>query len=163
MRACRELLAVLMGAALVGSGCLGAVPFQPRAYDDAVRVESLNVDFHADGSGVLDVGLQVKNPSSSDTATLTSVDFELWVDGRRVATGQQHVDAALPPEGQAPLRVLFPLAAERVIAVTGEAAVPVRVRGGVVLRFGRTERRAAFRVQGSQKLTHVPPLEGAVD
>ncbi|MCP3162928.1 LEA type 2 family protein [Myxococcus qinghaiensis] len=162
MRARRELLAVLMGAALVGSGCLGAVPFQPRAYDDAVRVESLSVDFHADGSGVLDVGLEIRNPSS-DAATLTSVDFELWVEGRRVAAGQQHVDAALPPDGSAPLRVLFPLAAERVTAVTGEAAVPVRVRGGVVLRFGRTERRAPFRVQGSQKLTHVPPLDGPVD
>ncbi|MFY1824804.1 LEA type 2 family protein [Myxococcus fulvus] len=147
-------------AALVGPGCLGAVPLKPRAYDEAVRVESLDVDFQADGSGLLDVGLQVKNPAS-DPATLTSVDFELWVDGRRVATGQQHVDAALAPQGEVSVRVLFPLSAERVVPVTG--AVPVRLRGGVVLRFGGTERRASFRAQGSRKLTHVPPLEGMAE
>ncbi|MCP3058317.1 LEA type 2 family protein [Myxococcus sp. K38C18041901] len=147
-------------AALGGPGCLGAVPLKPRAYDEAVRVESLDVDFQADGSGLLDVGLQVKNPAS-DAATLTSVDFELWVDGRRVATGQQHVDAALPPQAEVPLRVLFPLSAERVVPVT--APLPVRLRGGVVLRFGGTERRASFRVQGSRKLTHVPPLEGMAE
>ncbi|WP_141324238.1 LEA type 2 family protein [Myxococcus sp. AB025B] len=155
-----RLLVLGAWAALVGPGCLGAVPLKPRAYDEAVRVESLDVDFQADGSGLLDVGLQVRNPAS-DPATLTAVDFELWVDGRRVATGQQQVDAALPPQGEVPLRVLFPLAAERVAPVTG--AVPVRLRGGVVLRFGGTERRASFRAQGSRKLTHVPPLEGMAE
>jgi len=155
MGAARRALLALLAWALV-SGCLGAVPLKPRAYDEAVRVEALAVDFRPDGSGVLDLDLEVTNPSS-DAASLTSVDFELWVEGRRVATGAQLVDAALPPSGRAPLRVLFPLAAGRGVAVTEERPLEVRVRGGVVLRFGGTERRAPFRVQGSRKLSFVPP------
>ncbi|MCP3103606.1 LEA type 2 family protein [Myxococcus sp. K15C18031901] len=154
MRTRRALLALLASVAL--PGCLGAVPLTPRAYDEAVRVEALAVDFRQDTSGVLDLDLSVTNPSS-DAASLTSVDFELWVEGRRVATGAQLVDAALPPRGHVPLRVLFPLAAERVVPVTASHPLEVRVRGGVVLRFGGTERRAPFRVQGSRKLTFVPP------
>ncbi|WP_342379100.1 LEA type 2 family protein [Myxococcus stipitatus] len=161
MRTRRELLG-LLGGGVLASGCLGSAPFHPRAYEDAVRVESLAVDFAEDKSGLLDVGLQVKNPSS-DAASVSFVDFELWVDGRRVASGQQQVDAALPPHAEIPLRVLFPLAAERVVAVPGTQALPVRVRGGVLLRFGTTERRAPFRVQGSLRLTHVPPLDAGGD
>lgn len=160
MRTRRALLVLLCGAA--ASGCLGSAPFRPRAYEDAVRVESLAVDFAEDKSGLLDLGLQVKNPSS-DAASVSFVDFELWVDGRRVASGQQQVDAALPPNAEIPLRVLFPLAAERVVAVAGTQALAVRVRGGVLLRFGGTERRAPFRVQGSRRMTHVPPLDAGGD
>ncbi|MFP2929737.1 hypothetical protein ACLESO_31995, partial [Pyxidicoccus sp. 3LG] len=108
MRSRRAVVALLCGGVL--SGCLGSVPFRPRAYDEAVRVEAVAVDFRPDGSGVLDLDLEVSNPSS-DAATLSAVDFELWVDGRRVASGAQQV-AAGAGGGRTHGRcgVLFPLA-----------------------------------------------------
>ncbi|MCP3139029.1 DUF4424 domain-containing protein [Pyxidicoccus xibeiensis] len=157
MRSRRAVLALLAGGVL--SGCLGAVPFRPRAYDAAVRVEAVAVDFRPDGSGVLDLALEVGNPAS-DAASVSSVDFELWVDGRRVASGAQQVAVALAEEGRIPLRVLFPLASEPITAGTEPVARAVRVRGGVVLRFGGTERRAPFQDERVLRLAYVPPLSG---
>jgi hypothetical protein len=158
MRAGRAVLALLLGGGVL-SGCLGTTPLRPRAYAEAVRVESVAVDFRSDGSGVLDLALDVGNPSS-DAATVSSVDFELRVDGRRVAVGAQQVAAALAPDARLPLRVLFPLASER--ATGGPEPLPrdVRVRGGVVLRFGGTERRAPFEDARVLPLAWVPPLTG---
>ncbi|WP_164007677.1 hypothetical protein [Pyxidicoccus trucidator] len=158
MRAGRPVLALLVGGGVL-SGCLGAVPLKPRAYDEAVRVESVAVDFRPDGSGVLDLGLSVGNPSS-DAASVSSVDFELRVDGRRVAVGAQQVSVALAPEVRLPLRVFFPLASERATGGPEPVRREVRVRGGVVLRFGGTERRAPFADARVLPLAFVPPLEG---
>ncbi|MBZ4415012.1 hypothetical protein [Myxococcus sp. RHSTA-1-4] len=161
MRARRAVLALLCGGVL--SGCLGSVPFRPRAYDEAVRVESVAVDFRPEGSGVLDLALEVSNPSS-DAATLASVDFELRVDGRRVAVGSQQVASALGPDARLPLRVLFPLATDPVTGAGADAGAPalrnVTVRGGVVLRFGGTERRAPFQDERRLRLDWVPPPQG---
>ncbi|QSQ19941.1 hypothetical protein JY651_32285 [Pyxidicoccus parkwayensis] len=151
------MLALLCGGLL--SGCLGSVPLRPRAYDEAVRVDAVAVDFKPDGSGVLDLSLRVTNPSS-DAASVSSVDFELRVDGRRVASGTQQVAVALSPEGAVPLRVFFPLASEPSPGGAEPEARKVRVTGGVVLRFGGTERRAPFDVTRSLSLSHVPPLNG---
>ncbi len=157
MRARHGVLALLVGGAL--SGCLGAVPLQPRAYERAVRVESVALDFRPDGTGVLDLGLDVGNPSS-DAATVASVDFELRVDGRRVAVGAQQVATALGPDARLPVRVFFPLASERATGNGKPVPRQVRVRGGVVLRFGGTERRAPFEDARVLPLAWVPPLEG---
>ncbi|NMO14810.1 hypothetical protein HPC49_00840 [Pyxidicoccus fallax] len=159
MRARRAVLALLCGGAL--SGCLGSVPLRPRAYDEAVRVESVAVDFRPDGSGVLDVALEVTNPAS-EAATVAAVDFELRVDGRKVATGAQQVATALGPDAKLPLRVLFPLASEPATGAGVAEAAPrtVLVRGGVVLRFGGTERRAPFQDARRLTLAFVPPPRG---
>lgn len=158
MRARGALFALVCG---VLAGCLGAAPLRPRAYDTAVRVESVAVDFRPDGSGVLDLALEVANPSS-DAATLASVDFELRVDGRRVAVGAQQVAEALAPDARVPLRVLFPLASERPTGAGAGEPAPrsVVVRGGVVLRFGGTERRAPFQDARALRLAWVPPPRG---
>jgi hypothetical protein len=153
----RAVVALLCGGVL--SGCLGSVPFRPRAYDEAVRVDSVAVDFRPDGSGVLDLGLEVANPSS-DAASVSSVDFELRVDGRRVAAGVQQVAVALPSDERLPLRVFFPLASEGATGGVEPVARRVRVSGGVVLRFGGTERRAPFDDARVLPLAYVPPLNG---
>ncbi|MCY1016548.1 hypothetical protein [Pyxidicoccus sp. MSG2] len=153
----RAVVALLCGGVL--SGCLGSVPFRPRAYDEAVRVDSVAVDFRPDGSGVLDLGLEVANPSS-DAASVSSVDFELRVDGRRMAAGVQQVAVALPSDGRLPLRVFFPLASESATGGAEPVARRVRVSGGVVLRFGGTERRAPFDDTRVLPLAYVPPLNG---
>lgn len=150
-------LAALLGAVL--AGCLGSVPFRPRAYDEAVRVKEVAVDFKPDGSGLLDLALDVANPSS-DAASVSSVDFELRVDGRRVASGAQQVATALAADARVPLRVLFPLAGEPTPGAAEPEAHTVRVTGGVVLRFGGTERRAPFDDTRVLRLAHVPPLNG---
>jgi hypothetical protein len=108
---------------------------------------------------VLDLALQVTNPSS-DAASVSSVDFELRVDGRRVASGTQQVAVALTQDGPMPLRVFFPLASEPTPGSAEPEAHQVRVTGGVVLRFGGTERRAPFDDTRVLQLAHVPPLNG---
>ncbi|HZI11175.1 MAG TPA: hypothetical protein VE153_12365 [Myxococcus sp.] len=157
MRVRRALVALLCAGAL--PGCLGAVPLRPRAYDEAVRVKAVAVDFKPDGTGLVDLELEVHNPSS-DAAILTGVDFELRVDGRRVAVGAQQVAAPLAPETTAPLRVLFPLAGEKSTGGTEAVARRVLVTGGVVLRFGGTERRAPFEAKRVLPLAWVPPPSG---
>ncbi len=158
MRSRRAVIWGLLASGLV-SGCLGSVPFRPRAYDEAVRVLGFQVDFQQDGTGVLDLDLEVRNPAS-DAATLAAVDFTLWVDGRRVAVGTQQVAEPLAADGSAPLRVLFPLASARATGGPEPVHRRVQVQGGVVLRFGGTERRAPFQAERVLPLAWVPPLEG---
>jgi len=58
--------------------------------------------------------------------------------------------------------VLFPLASEPPTG-TGASEVVLRnvtVRGGVVLRFGGTERRAPFQDERRLRLAYVPPPQG---
>ncbi|MFP2901014.1 hypothetical protein, partial [Corallococcus sp. 4LFB] len=112
MRSRRAVLGAGLAGLFLLSGCLGVVPFRPRAYDEAVRVEAVDLAFTRDGSGALTLKLQVRNPSS-DAATLTRVDFDLRVDGRRVATGEQVLGVPLDGEGEVPLEVYFPLAVAR--------------------------------------------------
>jgi hypothetical protein len=152
----RAVLALVLGGAF--SGCLGVVPFQPRAYDDAVRVEAVDLAFTKDGAGHLDLRLAVRNPSS-DAATLTRVDFELRVDGRRFAVGEQGVAVPLDPDGKVPLEVRFPLASQRATGTPDDVEHRVELRGGVLLRFGGTERRAPFQDTRVLRLPWAPLAE----
>lgn len=160
MRSRRAVLGLGLGCALGLSGCLGVVPFSPRAYDEAVRVEAVDVAFTREGAGVLTLKLQVKNPSS-DAATLVRVDFDLRVDGRRVATGEQVMGVPLDGHGEVPLEVRFPLAVARGGGRPERCSHAVRVAGGVVLRFGGSERRAPFQDARSLDIAWMPGGESS--
>jgi hypothetical protein len=153
MRSRRAVLGVACASVL--SGCLGAVPFSPRAYDDAARVDAVDLSFTRDGAGNLTLKLQVKNPSS-DAATLTRVDFDLRVDGRRLATGEQVMSVPLDGRARAPLEVRFPLAVARGGGRPESTAHVVKLEGGVVLRFGGSERRAPFHDARSLDIPWLP-------
>ncbi|RKH44920.1 hypothetical protein D7X55_23420 [Corallococcus sp. AB049A] len=158
----RSRRAVVLGLAWACclSGCLGVVPFRPGAYDEAVRVEALDMAFTRDGSGALTLKLQVQNPSP-DAATLTRVDFDLRVDGRRVATGEQVVGVPLDGRAQVPLEVYFPLAVARGGGRLEGGSHAVRLEGGVVLRFGGSERRAPFRDARTLEIAWMPGGESS--
>ncbi|WP_375756725.1 hypothetical protein [Corallococcus exercitus] len=160
MRSRRAVLGPALAGLFLLSGCLGVVPFRPRAYDEAVRVEAVGVAFTRDGSGALTLKLQVANPSS-DAATLTRVDFDLRVDGRRVATGEQVLGVPLDGQGQVPLEVSFPLAVARGGGRPETGSHAVRLEGGVVLRFGGSERRAPFRDARSLDIAWMPGGESS--
>lgn len=161
MRSRRAVLGLALGWALLGagSGCLGVVPFQPRAYDGAVRVEAVDLAFTRDGTGALTLKLKVRNPSS-DAAAVTRVDFDLRVDGRRLATGEQVLGEPLDGQREIPLEIRFPLAVARSAARPEPTSHAVRVEGGVVLRFGGSERRAPFR---DARSLEVPWMPGAAE
>lgn len=144
---------------LLLAGCRG-VPWRPEAYDAAVRVEALDLRFAPDGTGLLALKLEVRNPSS-DAALLTGVDFDLAVDGRRLAAGLQQLEVPLDGEGRAhAVEVSFPLASEGGGGSASHASHQVRVKGGALLRFGtRTERRATFQVERVMALPWLPPAE----
>ncbi|WP_223642612.1 LEA type 2 family protein [Corallococcus sp. EGB] len=158
MRSRRAVLG--LGLSLGLTGCLGAVPFRPRAYDEAVRVEAVDVTFTREGSGALTLKLQVKNPSS-DAATLVRVDFDLRVDGRRLATGEQVLGVPVDGDGEVPLEVRFPLAVARGGGRPEGGSHGVRVQGGVVLRFGGSERRAPFQDARSLDIAWLPGGESS--
>jgi hypothetical protein len=151
-------LGVVLGLVLL-SGCRG-VPLRPEAYEGAVRVKALDLRFAPDGSGLLTLKLEVRNPSS-DLALLTGVDFDLSVDGRRLAVGLQEVEVALGEDGQAQeVEVSFPLESQGATGSASRLSHYVRVSGGVLLRYGpRTERRATFRVDRVMQLPWLPPPE----
>jgi len=147
-------------AAAVGlllAGCLG-VPWRPEAFQEAAKVEALDLRFQPDGTGQLDVRLAVTNPSS-DEATLTGVDVELGLDGKRFAVGTQAVNVPLAGDAGHTLELRFPLASGRDTGRGLAVYRAVRVTGGVVLRFGGTERRAPFRAERVMKLAWVPLVE----
>ncbi|MCY1031693.1 hypothetical protein OV207_09535 [Corallococcus sp. BB11-1] len=144
MRSRRAVLGLLLAGALAGSGCLGVVPFQPSAYDEAVRVEAVDVAFTREGAGALTLKLKVRNPSS-DAASITRVDLDLRVDGQRMVTGEQVMGVPLDGRSEVPLELRFPLAVPRSAARPEPTSHAVRLEGGVVLRFGGSERRAPFR------------------
>jgi hypothetical protein len=151
-------LGVALGLLLL-AGCRG-VPWRPQAYDAAVRVEALDLRFAPDGSGLLTLKLEVRNPSS-DLALMTGVDFDLAVDGRRVAVGLQQVEVALGEDGLAQaVEVSFPLVSQGGAGSVSHVRHHVRLRGGVLLRYGpRTERRATFEVERMMELPWLPPPE----
>jgi hypothetical protein len=154
MRALGAVLGLLLLA-----GCRG-VPWRPEAFDAAVRVEALDLRFAPDGSGLLTLKLEVRNPSS-DLALLTGVDFDLAVDGRRLAVGLQQVEVPLGDDGRAQeVEVSFPLVSQGAAGSASHLSHQVRLSGGVLLRYGpRTERRATFRVERSMQLPWLPPPE----
>ena len=142
---------------LLLTGCLG-VPWRPEAFQEAARVEALDVRFQPDGTGQLDVRLAVTNPSSDD-ATLTGVDVELALDGKRFAVATQAVGVPLAGDAEHTLELRFPLASGRNTGRGLAVYRAVRLTGGVVLSFRGTERRAPFRSERVMKLAWVPLQE----
>jgi hypothetical protein len=155
-------LGVVLGLVLL-SGCRG-VSLRPGAYESAVRVKELDLRFAPDGSGLLALRLEVRNPSS-DLALMTGVDFELAVDGRRLAVGLQEVEVALGEDRQPQeVEVSFPLVSQGAAGSASHLSHHVRVSGGVLLRYGpRTERRATFQVERDMKLPWLPPPEPVLE
>lgn len=155
-------LGVVLALVLL-SACRG-VSLRPEAYASAVRVKALDLRFAPDGSGLLALKLEVRNPSS-DPALLTGVDFDLAVDGRRLAVGLQEVEVALGEDGQPrEVEVSFPLVSQGATGSASHLSHQVRVRGGVLLRYGpRTERRATFQVERDMQLPWLPPPEPVLE
>ncbi len=139
---------------LLLAGCLG-VPWRPEAFQEAAVVRALQVRFEPDGTGRMDVRLAVRNPSTDD-ATLTGLDFELALDGKRFAVGTEALDVALKGEAGHTLELNFPLASGRTTGRGLAVYRAVRLTGGVVLRFGNTSRRAPFLHERVEKLAWVP-------
>jgi hypothetical protein len=151
----RGVRGALWGLLLL-AGCRG-VSLSPVAFDEAARVEALALRFQPDGSGLLTFRLAVHSPTS-ESPVLTAVDFELVVEGQRLATGLQGVE--VPLEGGGPARtveVRFPLVSEAAPGSPSPMARQVELRGGVSLRYGaRTVRRAPFRAGRLLPLPWVP-------
>lgn len=152
-----------LGLLLLLSGCRG-VPWRHEAFERAVRVEALELSFAEDGSGLLTLNLEVRNPAS-EPAVLTGVDFELAVEGRRVAAGLQQAEVPLGSNGLPHAVVLsFPLVSEAVAKPEGSLSRQVWLRGGVLLRYGEdTERRAPFQAERVLKLEWVPVPEPTLE
>jgi hypothetical protein len=141
---------------LLLAGCRG-VPWQPEAFNQAARVEAMELRFEKDGTGQLTLRVEVRNPSS-DAALLTQVDFELAVDGRRVAMGLQQVEVPLGQDGlPRTVELIFPLVSEGAVSPEPNVVRKVRLRGGALLRYGAsTERRAPFALEREQRVPFVP-------
>jgi hypothetical protein len=146
-----------VGLLLLLTGCRG-VPWRPEAFDTAARVEAMELSFAPDGTGLLTLRLEVRNPSA-DAALVTAVDFELVVDGRRLAVGLQEVAVPLGEDGLPhPVELSFPLVSEGA-AGPGQTLLQrkVRLSGGVLLRYGAsTERRAPFQLERKRRLPWLP-------
>ena len=138
-------------------GCAG-VTLVPRALDEAVKVEQMNLAFGPDGTGTLILILSVENPTVWN-AKVTGVDFELRLDGRRYAVGTRGAGLMMSPGGQSGLWVAFPLSSQP----TRDEGPPhlwrVDVRGGVALAFGEMVRLLPFRTERELRLPYFRPVE----
>ncbi|HEX8697721.1 MAG TPA: hypothetical protein VF815_02685 [Myxococcaceae bacterium] len=158
MRARWAALGLLLLAA-----CRG-VPWRPEALNQAARVEAMELRFAPDGTGLLTLKLEVRNPAS-DAALLTEVDFELAVDGQRLAMGLQQVEVPLGHDGLAhTVELSFPLVSEGAVSQEPGVMRKVQLRGGALLRYGAsTERRAPFTLQRQQRVPYVPLPEAPLE
>ncbi|MDC0713734.1 hypothetical protein POL68_35030 [Stigmatella sp. ncwal1] len=143
-------------AVLLLTGCRG-VALSPVAFDEAARVEAMALRFQPDGTGLLTLRLAVHSPTA-EASTLTAVDFELVVEGQRLATGLQGLDVPLARGGSSQtVEVRFPLVSEGASGTAHPMARQVQLRGGVSLRYGvRTVRRAPFHEERLLPLPWVP-------
>ncbi|ADO69737.1 hypothetical protein [Stigmatella aurantiaca] len=138
------------------TGCRG-VSLSPVAFDEAARVEALALSFQPDGTGLLTLRLTVHSPTA-EASILTAVDFELVVEGQRLATGIQGVEVPMAQGGSTQtVEVRFPLVSDGPPGTAHPMARQVQLRGGVSLRYGvRTVRRAPFHEERLLPLPWVP-------
>jgi len=137
--------------------CVG-VTLNPRALDEAVRVEQVALAFTPKGAGTLTLRLAVENPTAWD-AQVTGVDYELRLDGRRYAVGTRGARVTLDSEQRHTLTVSFPLKSEPTEPETPSRAWHVEVGGGVALRFrDDTVRLMPFKAERYLRLEHFRPL-----
>ncbi|MGZ3461752.1 MAG: hypothetical protein ACXU86_24940, partial [Archangium sp.] len=136
--------------------CAG-VTLRPRALDEAVKVEEVGLSFTPEGSGELTLRLEVENPTFWD-GTVTGVDFELRLDGKRYAVGTRGVQQPLAADEHRTLTVSFPLQSEPVEGEVPPHTWRVEVGGGVALAFGETVRLLPFRARRSLRLPYFRPV-----
>ena len=137
-------------------GCAGFT-LRPSALDEAVGVRELSLAFAPDGTGSLQLALDVDNPTVWD-AVATGVDFSLALRGRRYAVGTRGVRLELGAHSRHDLRVSFPLRCEPTGSSTPARTWWVRVEGSVALAFGETVRRLPFRAERWDRIAHFRPL-----
>jgi hypothetical protein len=154
----RAFLLLLPGVA----GCVG-MTFRPNALDEAVRVEEFRLSFTDKGEGELSLFLDVSNPTFWD-ATVTGVDFELALDGRRYAVGTRGLLSPVMTSNESRVFVVhFPLRCEPTADAGRSRAWRVEVKGSVGLSFGERVRRMPFHAGRDLRLVHFRPLRVAPD
>lgn len=136
MRPSRSALwAVALGLGLAGCARL---PFRPVP-DVTAELVSVAASFPTDESGEVAVKLLLRNPGSTK-ATVLSVSWELWLEGRWFASGTQGMIEDLPP-GETALDVQLPLAFLKAPMRKGPQLVRAAVRGSVLVLFEQEQRR----------------------
>jgi len=132
MRARALVAALTLGAA----ACRTLPPPPGDAHGGAdAHVEGLALSFTPEAEGTLELDLAVPGRPRRD-GVVAEVEWELWLEGRAVASGLARVEQPLPAGAWTTVRLRLPLVFRHLGWTADTRTVAVRVTGKVARRFG---------------------------
>lgn len=149
-------LAIL--AVMLSQGCLRGVA--PDGAEDQVSVESVDVRLEPGERGELVLGVSLPRAPSGPTA-ITGIQWELWLDDRWFATGDNVLPEPLPVEGSAHgAQLTMPFVFRRASPSNGVAReVGAGVRGYLLLQVDGDTRRWPFQDRRRVRVANAPVIE----
>lgn len=155
----RLVLAATVGAAV--TGCRRGVA--AGGVEDPVRVESVRARFTEGDRGDFDIDFAVENRSGSE-ASVTAIQWEVWLGGRWFAAGTLALSEALPPRAAGRFTATLPVVFRRSGAARSEpTSIEIGVRGQLVVDTGGRVQRLAFQDRRRIKAQNVPALGGGLE
>lgn len=144
-------------AALALAACAG--PARPRPEAPALGVSALRVDFARADEGLLEFSV----PLPEKLPPLRAVSWELWVRGRRFATGLEGSPAVVDAPGGREVQLQAPLVFRHLGWREGSAWVEVRLSGELLVGDEGAPAGVPFRGQREVLAHGVPELEESQD
>ncbi len=110
---------------------------------ERVEVLGLSIAFVNEARAECRLRLSVHNPERT-TGSVTRLSWELWVQRRGFAEGEQSLDQTLLPDSATQFELALPIALRRAPASPGTVEVETLVRGQLVAKLGGSEQQLSF-------------------
>ncbi|HME90167.1 MAG TPA: hypothetical protein VKE49_02005 [Myxococcaceae bacterium] len=132
----------LIIASLVLAGCRTSLPSGGRERQP-VEVLGAAIAFTGENRAECKLQLAVQNPQTTG-GSATRITWELWVQRRWFAEGDQYFYQPLLPAGPTQFELALPIALRRAPASPGTVEVDVWIRGKLTTSLGGSEDQVPF-------------------
>jgi hypothetical protein len=131
--------------------------------EGAVRVEGVRAQFTAGDRGEFEIDFALENPTGI-AATVSGIEWEVWLGGRWFAAGTLALSEALPAQGSHSFKVMLPVVFRRSGAASAEpTSIEIGVRGRLTLAAGGHVHPLAFQDRRRIVAANVPSIRGGID
>jgi hypothetical protein len=127
-----------------------------------VEVLGLSIAFINETQVECRLRLSVRNPERT-AGSVTRLSWELWVQRRGFAEGEQSLDQTLQPASATQFELALPIALRRAPASPGTVEVETLVRGQLAANLGGSEQQLFFERRLRAKAPASPLWEVGVD
>lgn len=129
---------------------------------EPVEVLGLSIAFINETRAECRLRLSVHNPERT-AGSVTKLSWELWVQRRGFAEGEQSLDQTLLPASATQFELALPIALRRAPASPGTVEVEALVRGQLAANLGGSEQQLSFERRLRAKAPASPLWEVGVD